>query len=299
MTKSLWLQLLICVLLFILIVLGAGVRLADAGLACPDWPLCFGQVVPLFDFKIFMEWIHRAIAGGIGLMALVTSTSIFYKPNLRRHLGLLSAASLLLFLFQAWLGGQTVIQLLRAEIVTAHLFGGYLLFAANLWIFCRWKALSVDRNSSELYAGLSFYRGLLWMSWLLVFCQAILGALVSSHYAGHACPDFPLCHGRWIPTFASDEIVLHFLHRCGAVLVLGVGVCVSWRIRGDAIGRRARRLAGLALVLIVLQWVLGISMIFTRVHPGASIFHSLGSLSIFTVYLWLLIHASPKPKPTK
>ena len=134
LSLSLRLQLLICGMLAGLIVLGAGVRLADAGLACPDWPLCYGEVVPPFNFKVFMEWIHRVFAGSVGILALISSTLIFSKPELRRRLGVLSIVSLLLFFVQAWLGGQTVIQLLRAEIVTSHLVGGYSLFFVNLWI---------------------------------------------------------------------------------------------------------------------------------------------------------------------
>ncbi|HKA15043.1 MAG TPA: COX15/CtaA family protein, partial [Myxococcota bacterium] len=50
-----------------LIVLGALVRAHGAGLACPDWPLCFGTVAPRMDVRVAFEYSHRALAGTITL----------------------------------------------------------------------------------------------------------------------------------------------------------------------------------------------------------------------------------------
>jgi heme A synthase len=50
-----------------LIVLGALVRAHEAGLACPDWPLCFGEFVPAFDLRVAFEWSHRLLAGSMSL----------------------------------------------------------------------------------------------------------------------------------------------------------------------------------------------------------------------------------------
>ena len=289
----------VCILLFGLIVLGAGVRLADAGLSCPDWPLCFGQAVPTLNFKIFMEWIHRVIAGTVGLLALTSATLIFSKIYLRSCLGLLSLCSLLLFFTQAWLGGQTVIQLLRAEIVTSHLVGGYLLLAINLWILSRWKKsvsdLSAYENRKFSKAKISSATETLFASLMILvsFFQAVLGALVSSHYAGHACPDFPLCQGSFIPQPFVAEVALHVIHRAGAVILLLAGFYFAWKMRHS---KMTGALARLALVFILAQWALGISMIFTRIHPGASLLHSLGSLSIFTTYLWLNLQRNSGPQ---
>ena len=267
-------------MLFGLIVLGAGVRIADAGLACPDWPLCFGKAIPAFDTQIFLEWIHRVIAGVVGLLALCNAYLILSHPSLRSGNVLLVLGSLFLFLFQAFLGGQTVIQLLRAEIVTAHLVGGYLLWTVNLKLLLKLKDVSswsVPRAS--LVRNLSFF------CWAFIFFQATLGGLVSSHYAGMACPDFPTCHGSWWPGF-SGAIGFQFAHRLGALSIshhlLSLAALSFFR------NYAFQKWVWVILGLIVVQVLVGWSMIYSAVHPALSLSHSANSMTIFSIMTVIL-----------
>ena len=95
-------------LTFCLIDLGALVRAFDAGLACPDWPLCYGEVVPPFDLKVAFEWGHRAFAGSISLGLLALSAMGWPKRALRSRLVFAWA----LLLTQVVFGGLTVLLLL-------------------------------------------------------------------------------------------------------------------------------------------------------------------------------------------
>lgn len=297
---SFWLRLqtVLCGILFFLIVLGAGVRLAHAGLACPDWPLCFGEAVPQFDFQVFMEWIHRVVAMVVGFFALAVSIKIFTTKNLRSRLGVFAFISLLLFGVQAFLGRQTVILFLKGEIVTAHLATAYILYVFNMQIRYRWVLLEKNPPAVNYPQGLKIFARLMVV---LVFCQAVMGAIVSSHYAGWVCPDFPKCQGKWLPQL-TEAIVIHLAHRLGALLVLLSGFALllyTLRLyKRNPQFKKVHKLAKGGFMAIVSQWILGISMIFTVIHPGLSLLHSFFALSIFTMYL-LLIFQFQQLEPKK
>lgn len=274
--------------LFGLIVLGASVRLTDAGLACPDWPLCLGEAVPTFNFEIFMEWIHRVIAAFVGLTSLVVAILVFCEAEMRRRFSGWVLASLALFFFQAWLGMQTVIELLRAEIVTAHLLGGYSLFAVNLVLLYRMKfwrqpaCLNQVTRDSRLH-------GLWIFASIAVVIQAGLGGLVSSHYAGLACPDFPTCHGMWWP-MSVGTTALHMIHRYGAYVVWIVILGLAWMTTKRATLRRLKVYGWLAFGLVNLQILWGILMIFQMVPIGLSLLHSLTALTLFLQLVLGVVH---------
>src|SRR5204862_8061484 len=121
---------------FCVIVLGAYVRLSDAGLGCPDWPLCYGQPVPadIADrdalAKAWKEMGHRYLAGTLGALILAIAVAAW---RLRQSAPLASVL-VLLVAFQATLGKWTVTMLLKPAIVTAHLLGGMATLALLAWL---------------------------------------------------------------------------------------------------------------------------------------------------------------------
>lgn len=275
-------------MLFGLIVLGAGVRLGNAGLACPDWPRCYGQWIPPFNFQIFLEWFHRLIAMMVGLLALVIAIAVLLKKSLRKKIGGWLLCSLGLFAFQAFLGRQTVISLLGPDTVMMHLMGGYILFALNLYIFHRLKNFYLPPAPSLQRRGL-YLRWLFPLLALLVFLQATLGASVSSHYAGLACPDFPTCLGQWWPPLIG-VVGIHFVHRLGAFVLLFCILGTFFYSYGYVKNKTLHKLLTLSLFFAFLQIGLGISMIFTQLHPLVSLSHSATALALFTVLVLGIIH---------
>jgi hypothetical protein len=118
---------------FVLIVFGALVRAKGAGLACPDWPLCFGAAIPSFDFRIALEWGHRVLAGALTVGLAAASAYVLREPALRPVVGAALGVAWVLLAVQVVLGGLTVLLGLAPWTVTAHLLCGSAFCATLLW----------------------------------------------------------------------------------------------------------------------------------------------------------------------
>ena len=256
---------------FCVIVLGAYVRLSDAGLGCPDWPLCYGQPVPGDELggdargRAWKEMAHRYLAGALGLL-IVALLVLAWR---RRQRAALAAALVVLVVFQATLGMWTVTLLLRPAIVTAHLLGGMTTLALLLWLFLSLgshaAAPEMRRLRLPAAAALAAVAG-----------QIALGGWVSANYAALACPDLPFCVGAAVPptdfraafhifrelgqTAAGDRLpaaaltAIHWTHRVfSLVVVAAVGyACLKafFSVKPLAIG---------IALLLALQFSLGVA----------------------------------------
>ncbi|WP_008316773.1 COX15/CtaA family protein [Leptolyngbya sp. PCC 6406] len=261
-----------------LMAVGSATRVMNAGLACPDWPLCYGQLVPRqqMNFQVFLEWFHRLDAALIGLMSLWFAAQTWWcRHDLPRWLPGAALGAVSLILIQGGLGGLTVTQLLRFDIVTAHL-GTALAFFITLLVI----GLGLTPHQGLGTAGsLKGWGGL---ATGLVYIQCLLGALVGSRWAAHQCLGMAeLCQvmnshlmGVVPPTLATVVLVLQ-----------------AWRT--PALHPRLRSLANLAGILLAFQILLGIITLQLRlqVEPLTVAHHTLGAtllavLVSFTVLAW-------------
>jgi cytochrome c oxidase assembly protein subunit 15 len=269
-------------LTFLLIIWGGVVRNFDAGLACPDWPLCHGKIIPPLDPLVWIEWGHRLLASVVGLMTLVISFSY------RKKFGFIAFLPLLLVIFQALLGGATVKGVLHPKWVSLHLAFGLLYFASLLWILLR--------AESQVHFGRKWSPPSQITAWLfclfatlLVYGQAVLGGGVASSGAGLACPDFPTCYGAWLPELKGG-VALQFFHRVGAFLVILVSVLLfgfSYLLKGANGGYDFRKMSSLILVLTFIQVGLGISNVIFRLPEFLSIFHLVFATLLFASFFIL------------
>jgi cytochrome c oxidase assembly protein subunit 15 len=251
-----------------LIVLGSFVRANGAGLACPDWPLCFGEFVPEFDFKVAFEWGHRLAAGFVSLLFVGLSIVTLLDPRTRKAVGPLLAVAALLLSLQVLLGALTVWQLLVYWSVTSHLMTGNA-FAVSLaltarvlhWLDAPPPPVSV---ATPLRAWVTATSGLL-------FVQMVLGGLVSSQFAGQACPEWPTCfEGQWFPTFSGVQGI-HVLHRlCAYALLVSLAAC-AWQARGKA---RVGLLLAAALAIGLAQVAVGVANVLLRIPVEVTGLHS-------------------------
>ena len=264
-----------CIATLILMAIGSATRVMNAGLACPDWPLCYGELVPAkqMNLQVFLEWFHRLDAGLIGVSAIALfGLSWWHRRGLPSWLPWAATFALFLIVFQGILGGLTVTQLLRFDIVTAHLGTALLFFTTLLVISTALTPYQGTGNVGKLpWLGLA--------AAVLVYLQSLIGALVGSRWALHQCfGTSELCHvmyshifGLVPPTVATLAVVL-----------------ISWRT--PALHPDLRRLANMAGSLLILQILLGLATfrLHLQVEPltvshqaiGAAL---LGTLVVFTV----------------
>ena len=265
----------IAIATLLLMAVGSATRVMNAGLACPDWPLCYGQLVPTrqMNLQVFLEWFRRVDAVLIGVSAIALSgLSWWYRRELPKWLPWAATFALFLIVFQGILGGLTVTQLLRFDIVTAHL-GTALLFFTTLIIIG--TALTPYRGTKA--AGKLRWIGL--SAAILVYLQSILGGLVGSRWALHQC-------------FGGSQLCnVMNAHILGVVPPTLATIAVVWFARRTpALHKNLRILANAAAGLVSLQILLGIATfkLHLQVEPltvthqlvGASL---LGVLVAFTV----------------
>jgi len=278
----------IAIATLLLMAVGSATRVMNAGLACPDWPLCYGQLVPSkqMNFQVFLEWFHRLDAALIGISAIaLTGLSWWYRRSLPNWLPWACLFALGLIVFQGILGGLTVTQLLRFDIVTAHLGTALLFFNTLLVIGCALMPYQGTDTVGKLpWAGLT--------AAILVYLQSLLGGLVASQWALHQCfGGYQLC----------AVMNSHIAGVVPATLATLVVVIMAWRT--PALHPSLRFLANLAGGLVVLQIILGVATfwlhlqveILTVSHQavGAAL---LGTLVAFTV-LALRDRASAPTEP--
>ena len=255
--------------MFALIVVGSIVRTTGSGLACPDWPLCHGRLIPPLQFNILIEWFHRLLALVVGLGLLSTAIWTWTRPAARARLGGLAATSIALYLSQALLGALTVWKLLDPNVVSGHLAVGLLLFATLLALGLRARqAARAEVRSPARTPGLL---PLFATATVAIWAQAVLGGMVSTNHASLACPDWPTCNGRWLPEL-SGLVGLQMAHRFGAYLLVAL---LGWlAVRAGSAPDPTTRNLGRALFLLVLaQAAIGVANVLLGIPVWVSALH--------------------------
>lgn len=253
---------------FALLLVGGLVHPTGSSLACPDWPLCFGQVFPKMEGGVAVEHSHRLLATAIGVLTIVLAVMLGRRPEPTPRLKRLGWLALGMVILQGVLGGVTVLLKLPILVSTGHLALSMVFFALLVLIAHE----TLPRRSEEApSAPLGELAGLALLSAAGVYLQIVLGAFVRHASAGLACNTTILtCNGGLWPTGPeSGPATVHMLHRLGALvvgpLVLAASI-VAWR-RAHAAGRTGiTRWAAAGALLVVGQVTLGILTVTTGIH---------------------------------
>ena len=176
-----------CVLALIaLIVIGGATRVMEAGLACPDWPLCYGTFLPLnhMNLRVFLEWFHRLDAFLVGLLILSKLIlSIIWRKNLPNWLPITYSLLVFLVIVQGSIGALTVINLLNSYSVTAHLLTAFLLLITTIII-------NQNLENNKVTKSLIWWKILLFCPLLMTLLQTFIGVRLSSTWSAHICLSF-------------------------------------------------------------------------------------------------------------
>jgi cytochrome c oxidase assembly protein subunit 15 len=267
-------------LFFVLLVWGNLVAGLKAGLACPDWPLCQGAVLPPFRLDIIMEFTHRVIAAVAAVFLLLLAWRRF-----RDYRGIAKAVPLAavgLIAVEILLGGVVVLLELPIQITTLHFMTGLVVFLLAFYMMAFDGVREQASFSLRRFSGLFFFTG------LFVFSQAALGAYVRHSQAGQACPDFPTCKGAWMPQLTDWPILVQLSHRFLAVLVLLTFAALYITTFVEARMASYRNSAFILLVLGCAQIGVGALVVLSGLSFVATAVHlalALGMLSLL-FHMW-------------
>lgn len=311
------------------IILGAYVRLSDAGLGCPDWPGCYGKILaptadhevhqanlafperPVETHKAWKEMVHRYLASGLGLVILVLAYLAIKNRHDPRQPFWLPLILVLVVCFQGALGMWTVTLLLKPAIVTLHLLGGMLTLGLLSWL-----TLSQAFPKEKRIQTKPMTKNWALFALLILGIQISLGGWTSTNYVALHCYDLPTCQGQWLPPTDFKEgfriwrelgvdyeggvlsveagTAVHLTHRIGALITLLVSIILIFLLLQikQPLGK------GMALMLSIVlatQIILGILNILLVLPLAIAVAHNgVAALLVITlVFINRLLTTQP------
>ena len=268
-----------------LVVIGGATRVMEAGLACPDWPLCFGTLLPgrQMNLQVFLEWFHRldAFVVGVALLVMAVAATVL-RRRVPRWFPWVSVLLVLMVALQGGLGALTVLQLLPSQVVTAHLTVALTLVA--LLSAVTQRLLDPAVGSPPIW-----WRPLSGLALLAVIAQCLLGAQMATSWAAQRC------------LAGGDACHSVSLHRYGAMPAAGLVllfVVVALLVGGWS--RRQWPWLLSSVLLVTSQAVLGVTTLRLGLQqPVVTITHQLVAALLVAVLAALTVRSPGSPLPTR
>ena len=264
--------------LIALIVIGGATRVMEAGLACPDWPLCYGSFMPLshMNLRVFLEWFHRLDAFMVGILIFSKFVlSIIWRNEIPHWLPKTYSLLLFLVLVQGSFGALTVINLLNSYTVTGHLLIAFLLLISTI-------SINQKLENNQMQGSIVWWKLLLFVPLFLTIIQSFIGVRLSSTWSSHICISF------------NKQCAVLDTHRLFAFpIAFSILFIVAFAIYRKSVFPNNWKYLFSLLCLLVSQIVLGVLSIKTSLNePIFIIGHQLNA-SLLVAILTTLIFRNP------
>ena len=320
------------VLALCVIVLGSYTRLVDAGLGCPDWPGCYGTILPPMSQeaqaianqafperpveieKTWPEMIHRYLATGLGFLILLLAVASVINHKHPAQPTKLSLTLLALVCFQGALGMWTVTMKLYPPIVMLHLLGGFTVICLiTLYIFRITQVFQPlqDMKSQKL-------KSLAMLAFIVVAVQIALGGWTAANYAAHICHELPICQSGWTQGLAFKEafqifghevidfeyaphlsanaqMTIHVTHRIGAIITTVIVGLLAFLLWSQSETQRYKNFSIAVTFALLLQLGLGLANVIFGIPVWIAVAHNLFGAILLLCLLALNYSLRKKP----
>ncbi len=318
---STWLKLL-CLIIFVLFVVGAITRLTDAGLSITEWEPIMGIIPPLlhsdwqvvfekyklipeyllvnsemtldeFKYIYFWEWLHRFLARFAGLFLFIPFIIFLFLGKIRKATRNQLILLCLLFLLQAYMGWFMVQSgLVQRVDVSSYRLIIHLGLALIVLALC----IHISLHPARLIVRKKSYAYGAFLLMCLVYIQILLGAFVAGTHAGKVYNTWPLINDVWIPDdmfkqvnsledFATDTLTIQFMHRVFAYIVL-LYVIVYYALHSFLKKRYAKQTMLLILFVTFSQVILGILTLLNFSTFNFALMHHIVAIILFYIVIY-------------
>jgi heme A synthase len=272
------------------VMLGSWTRINGAGMTCPDYPLCNGQVIPSMGGGTVWEWTHRLTAAILSLLVLSVLVNAWRQRRAAAFVAPVGIVIAALFGFQVFLGAATV-RLSNSPMSVVWHWGTAMAFVASLTAMAIFAFEAArERNTNSETRARSLLVGVLAGTACVAFVTMCVGAYVSSSGAGLACIDIPGCAGNAVVYTPGQHVqMLHRFIAAACLLCAVISFALAWAL---AAAPRVRLVTSIALGLVFLQIVLGLLNVALRLPIDLREAHAANAALVFLAFVCATIFAA-------
>ena len=270
------------------VTLGGVVRVTGSGLGCPDWPLCDGRVIPVFERAPLIEFSHRLVASVVGLLSLSVVVLAWRRYRAEPWILAPSLIGISLVIVAALLGAVVVWTELVWWVRLIHLGLAQGVVACMVVVtLVAWRAGIADETPAPVAGPLGT---LALVSVAGVFLIILSGSYMVGYGAGSSCGTWPLCRGSFLPD--GTAYLVHMAHRyitaAVALVMLGAAaVALRSSVRVPGLAPSAwLMVAALAGQVLLGAWTIwaGFTMEMRAAHLGGATLMWTAVVAVATLY---------------